>query len=65
MANIAVLSLKFPPASIGGAQVQAEAWARNLASAHRVTVITGRGRPDLPRCEEQDGYAIEHHMHPT
>ena len=38
--NLAILIGRFPPGVIGGAELQAEAWARRLAVRHRVTVIT-------------------------
>jgi hypothetical protein len=56
--NIAILVTAFPPAPVGGAQLQAEAWARNLSADHRITVVTGRVLPDLPRRETLDGYTV-------
>jgi glycosyltransferase involved in cell wall biosynthesis len=56
--NIAILVPTFPPAPVGGAQLQAEAWARSLSADHRITVVTGRVLPNLPRREERDGYTV-------
>ena len=38
--QLAILIGRFPPGPQGGAEHQAEAWARHLAEGHRVTVIT-------------------------
>lgn len=38
--NLAFLIGQFPPGVFGGAELQAEQWARRLATRHRVTVVT-------------------------
>jgi glycosyltransferase involved in cell wall biosynthesis len=38
--NLAILIGQFPPGVFGGAELQAEQWARRLATRHRVTVVT-------------------------
>ena len=56
--NITILVSSFPPAPVGGAQLQAEAWARRLAAYHCVTVVTRRDPPDHPVRAERDGYSV-------
>ena len=55
--NLTILIGNFPPGAFGGAELQAEAWARRLAERHRVTVVTRRV-PPLPPRERRDGYEI-------
>jgi glycosyltransferase involved in cell wall biosynthesis len=55
--NLAILIGHFPPGAFGGAELQAEAWARRLAARHRVTVVTRRVS-GLPPAERRDGYEI-------
>jgi glycosyltransferase involved in cell wall biosynthesis len=56
--NIALLIGHFPPGPWGGAELQAQSWAKLLAERHRVTVITRRLPADLPVREERDGYTV-------
>jgi len=56
--NLAILVGHFPPGAFGGAELQAEAWARHLSDHHRVTVITRRDPPDQPPDETRDGFRV-------
>lgn len=56
--NLALLIGHFPPGSFGGAELQAETWARRLAARHRVTVITRRDPPSQPERERRDGFEV-------
>lgn len=56
--NLAILIGHFPPGAFGGAELQAQAWARHLAEHHRVTVVTRRDPPDQPGDETRDGYRV-------
>lgn len=56
--NIAILIGHFPPGVVGGAELQAEAWAGRLSKAHAVTVITRRDPPWQPAFESRDGYRV-------
>ncbi len=56
--NLAILIGRFPPAVVGGAEIQAEQWAKRLADRHRVTVVTRRERPDDPAWLERDGFSV-------
>ena len=56
--NLAILIGHFPPGAFGGAELQAEAWARRLAARHRVTVVTRRVPHGLPPSERRDVYEI-------
>ena len=56
--NLAILIGHFPPGAFGGAELQAEGWARRLADRHRVTVITRRDPPEQPPEETRDGFRI-------
>ena len=56
--NLAILIGHFPPGAFGGAELQAEAWARRLAARHRVTVVTRRVPHGLPPSERRDGYVL-------
>jgi glycosyltransferase involved in cell wall biosynthesis len=56
--NIALIIGRFPPDVIGGAELQAQQLAIELAQrGHNVTVFTRR-YADRPYIEEQDGYLI-------
>jgi len=55
--NLGILTGHFPPGSFGGAELQAEGWARRLARRHRVTVIT-RDDPPTPRAGATAGRAV-------
>jgi glycosyltransferase involved in cell wall biosynthesis len=56
--NLALLIGRFPPGVFGGAEFQAEQWARRLSDRHRVRVVTRvHRRGDAPR-ETRDGYEI-------
>jgi len=57
--NLALLIGHFPPGGFGGAELQAEGWARRLADRHRVTVVTRRDPPGQPAAEERDGFRVE------
>jgi len=56
--NLALLIGHFPPGPFGGAELQAEGWARRLADRHRITVITRRDPPDQPPRETREGYQV-------
>jgi glycosyltransferase involved in cell wall biosynthesis len=56
--NLALLIGHFPPGPFGGAELQAEGWARRLADRHRVTVVTRRDPPGQPAAEERDGFRV-------
>lgn len=56
--HIAILIGHFPPGVVGGAELQAQAWARLLADRHRVTVITRRDPPSQAAEEGRDGFTV-------
>ncbi len=56
--HVAILIGHFPPGSFGGAEIQAESWARHLADRHRITVITRRDPPTQALLEERDGFHV-------
>jgi glycosyltransferase involved in cell wall biosynthesis len=56
--NLAILIGRFPPGVVGGAELQAETWAKRLAARHRVTVITRRLPPDQPARERREGFDV-------
>ena len=56
--NLALLIGHFPPAAYGGAELQAEGWARRLARRHRVTVITRGDARRPPGREARDGFTV-------
>jgi len=56
--KLAILIGHFPPGAFGGAELQAEQWARRLARRHEVTVITRRDPASQPAQERRDGYEI-------
>jgi glycosyltransferase involved in cell wall biosynthesis len=56
--NLAILVGHFPPGAFGGAELQAESWARHLADTHRVTVVTRRDPPDQPPDAVRDGFRV-------
>jgi glycosyltransferase involved in cell wall biosynthesis len=56
--HIAILIGHFPPGSFGGAELQAEGWAKRLSDKHRVTVITRHDPPTTARTEERDGFHL-------
>ena len=56
--NLAILITRFPPGVVGGAEIQAEEWARRLAEHHRVTVITRRDLPSQQGSESRDGFLV-------
>ena len=56
--HVAILIGRFPPGVVGGAEIQAEAWARRLAGRHRVTVITRRDPPTQPARESREGFEV-------
>ena len=56
--NLGILIGHFPPGPFGGAELQAETWARRLAERHRVTVITRRDPPSQPADERRDGFDV-------
>jgi glycosyltransferase involved in cell wall biosynthesis len=56
--HIAILIGRFPPGVVGGAEIQAQAWAKRLATRHRVTVVTRLdGAGQAPR-EQRDGFTV-------
>lgn len=56
--NVAILVGKFPPGVVGGAEIQAQAWAQRLAARHRVTVVTRRDPAWQPAREARDGFTV-------
>ncbi len=56
--NLAFLVGRFPPGPQGGAEHQAEGWARRLSDRHRVVVITRQEPPAPPGREARDGYEV-------
>uniref|UniRef100_A0A832MMW9 Glycosyltransferase n=1 Tax=Eiseniibacteriota bacterium TaxID=2212470 RepID=A0A832MMW9_UNCEI len=56
--NLVLLIGRFPPGVVGGAELQAEAWARRLARRHALLVVTRKGAPGEPDREERDGFAV-------
>lgn len=56
--HVAILIGHFPPGAYGGAELQAEGWAKRLADRHRVTVITRREPLGQPAREERDGFTV-------
>jgi len=56
--NLAILIGHFPPAAYGGAELQAEGWAKRLAKRHRVTVITRADPVRPPGHERRDGFDL-------
>lgn len=55
---LAIVIARFPPAAYGGAEFQAEGWARRLARRHRVTVITRADGRRPPGRERRDGFDL-------
>jgi glycosyltransferase involved in cell wall biosynthesis len=56
--NLALLIGRFPPGVFGGAEFQAEQWARRLSARHRVLVVTRRNAPGDVELERRDGFTI-------
>ncbi len=56
--NLAILIARFPPGPQGGAEHQAEGWARRLSSRHRVTVIARPEAARPPGREARDGFEV-------
>jgi glycosyltransferase involved in cell wall biosynthesis len=56
--NLAFLIGHFPPGPFGGAELQAEAWAKRLADRHCITVVTRRDPMTQPPREERDGFRV-------
>jgi glycosyltransferase involved in cell wall biosynthesis len=56
--NLAILIGHFPPGPFGGAELQAEAWAKRLADRHHVTVITRHDPASQAAREERDGFHV-------
>lgn len=56
--HVAIVIGRFPPGVVGGAEIQAEAWARRLAARHRVSVVTRHDAPGQSACEERDGFVV-------
>lgn len=56
--HVAIVIGRFPPGVVGGAELQAEAWAKRLAAHHRVTVLTRLDAPGQSAVEERDGFTV-------
>ena len=56
--HIAILIGRFPPGALGGAEHQAECWAKRLCDRHRVTVVTRVEPPGIPGREHRDGFEV-------
>jgi hypothetical protein len=48
---------RFPPGVYGGAELQAEGWARRLAKRHALIVVTRKNRPGDPGEETRGTFA--------
>lgn len=59
--NLAILIARFPPGVVGGAEIQAEQWARRLADRHRITVVTQCEDGEPPSRAERDGFTVVRH----
>jgi len=56
---LAFLIGRFPPGVVGGAEIQAEGWARVLSDRHRVVVVPRRDPPGQPAEEARDGFVVK------
>jgi len=56
--NLVFLIGRFPPGVYGGAEIQAEQWARRLSDRHRVTVVTRQESSSDPQHATRDGFAV-------
>lgn len=56
--NLVILVGRFPPGALGGAEHQAECWAKLLSDRHRVCVITRREDAGPVLRESRDGFEI-------
>jgi glycosyltransferase involved in cell wall biosynthesis len=56
--NLAFLIGHFPPGRFGGAELQAEGWARRLSDRHQSPSITRRDLTEQPPRETRDGYEV-------
>ena len=56
--RLAILIGHFPPDAVGGAELQAQAWARRLAARHDVVVVTRFSAPAHAARERRDGYEV-------
>jgi glycosyltransferase involved in cell wall biosynthesis len=56
--KLAILIGQFPPGVFGGAEFQAEQWARRLSDRHRIRVVTRRNRTDDPARVSRDGFEV-------
>lgn len=56
--HVAIVIGRFPPGVVGGAELQAQAWAKRLAARHRVTVVTRHDAPGQSKREERDGFRV-------
>jgi len=56
--HVTLLIGHFPPGSYGGAELQAEGWARRLAVRHRVTVVTRADDARPAGLETREGFAV-------
>lgn len=56
--HVAIVIGRFPPGVIGGAELQAQAWAQRLSTRHRVTVVTRHDAPGQSAREERDGFTV-------
>jgi glycosyltransferase involved in cell wall biosynthesis len=56
--HIAILIGRFPPGVIGGAELQAESWAKRLSDRHHVTVVTRVEPGGRAGREPRDGFEV-------
>lgn len=56
--NLAIVVGRFPPGPTGGAELQAEGWARRLSDRHGVTVVTRREPDGHAGHETRDGFDV-------
>lgn len=56
--HVAIVIGRFPPGVVGGAELQAEAWAKRLAPRHRVTVVTRHDAPGQQAHEVHAAFTV-------
>jgi len=59
--NLGFLIGRFPPGVYGGAEIQAEQWARRLSDRHRIRVITRKNSASDSDRETRDGFVVIRH----
>ena len=59
--NLAIVIGNFPPGAFGGAELQAESWAKRLSPRHGVTVVTRFAGLPQREHEVRDGFEVRRH----